>query len=91
MFITPCQKYLSFFIQFFGPIKKAAEAAFFDMHCVFYSDAISPVFFKRSGIKINSTAFTGSIAMSRYSSFLSILEGVLFDSSHTIRKSFRAL
>ena len=40
---------------------------------------------------MNSTDFTGSIATSTYSSFLSILVGVLFVSSHTTKKSNNAL
>ena len=40
---------------------------------------------------MNSTDLTGSIAMSTYSSFLSILVGVLFVSSQTTKKSCNAL
>ena len=40
---------------------------------------------------MNSTALTGSIATSTYSSFLSILAGVLLVSSHTTAKSNSAL
>ena len=47
--------------------------------------AISPVFLRRIGIKINSVAFVGSIAMSTYNSLRSILSLVLFVSSQTTR------
>ena len=40
---------------------------------------------------INSTALTGCIAMSMYSSFLSILAGVLFEVSQTDTKSNKPL
>ena len=40
---------------------------------------------------INSTDLTGSTAISTYSSFLSILVGVLFVSSQTTKKSYNAL
>ena len=47
--------------------------------------AISPGFLSLIGMKINSTAFIGSIAISTYNSLRAIRVGVLFESSQTTK------